>query len=172
MTRPPGHHAAGAAGFTLVETAVCVVLVGVMFVAALNTLGASKLGQRKLHDRQLGNLLADGLMAEALQYPYWDLAFKSGMGPAADEAATGDRSLYDDADDYAGWSASPPQHKDGTPIAGFDGWSRQADVAWVDPITLAPVGGESGVKRITVTVKHNGVTITTLVAYRSRIWDE
>lgn len=160
------------AGFSMVEVVVAIVIVGLMYVAAINTLGATRVGHYKIARQQRALLLAHGLMAEITQHPYWDRVNKAGLGPAADETVPGDRSLYDDVDDYNGWSMSPPEAKDGTPLVGYDDWRREVDIVWVDPSSLSEVGSESGVKRITVTVQERGVFVTELVAYRTLAWDE
>ena len=158
--------------FTLVEAVISAVVVGVMLVAALNTVGASRIGQQKTGDRTKGALLAQQLMTEILQQYYADPE-NGGFGLDGDEVGDGSRSLWDDVDDYDGWSASPPQRKDGTVIAEFDGWERSVSVAWVNPYNLqAAVGTDLGVKRITVTVTRDDVPIATQVAVRTSGWDE
>lgn len=156
----------------MVEVVVAIVIVGLMYVAAMNTLGATRVGHYKIARQQRALLLAHGLMAEITQQPYWDPVNQAGLGPAAEETVPGDRSLYDDVDDYTGWSAAPPETKDGTPLTGYDDWRRDVKVVWIDPSTLNEVGSESGVKRITVTVQERGVFVTELVAYRTLAWDE
>lgn len=111
-------------------------------------------------------------MAEILQQAYADPVFGIGsFGLAAAEAATGDRSLFDDVDDYNGWQAGPPQYRDGTVIPGTDGYERLVSVAWVNPDDLLGVSGsETGVKRILVTVEHQGRMIVSQSAYRTKLW--
>ena len=156
-------------GLTLVEMVISMVLVGVGLVAALNAVGASKLAQFKVSVRRQGHLLAPDLMTEILLQDYADpVDGLDSFGLSAAEAATGDRSLFDDVDDYDGWSASPPQHQDGTDFVGFDGWERSVAVAWVNPSDPSQLAGDSqGVKRIIVMVKHNGILAAELVALKT-----
>ncbi len=156
-------------GLTLVEMAVSVVLVGVMLVAALNTVGASKLGQRKLYGRRQGHQLAQDLMAEILQQDYADAAAgPDSFGVEGDEVGDGSRALWDDVDDYDGWSATPPQRKDGTVTADLDGWARAVSVEWVGATDISQiVGSNEGAKRVTVTVSHDDVPVAELVALRT-----
>lgn len=158
---------------TLIEVVISTVIVAVMLTSALQAVGAARLGLRKLNDRSVGMLLAQDLMAEILQEAYADPAYgsDSGIGPGSDEVATGNRSLYDDVDDYHGWQASPPQYKNGTPIAWATGCQRTVTVVWVDPDNPSvAVGSPSGAKRITVTVRKDGLDVATLVAIRTTAW--
>ncbi len=158
---------------TLIEVVISTVIVAVMLTSALQAVGAARLGLRKLNDRSVGMLLAQDLMAEILQQAYADSAYgpSSGIGPGSDEVVTGNRSLYDDVDDYHGWQASPPQYKNGTPIAWATGYQRAVTVVWVDPANpSATVGSPSGAKLITVTVRKDGLDVATLVAIRTTAW--
>lgn len=169
-------------GMTVVEAAISIVLVGVMLVASLNTVGASRLGQRKIHDRLTSHQLAQELMAEILQQDYAGGALLHqlrndvlidgklvtvSLGPEAGEN-TGDRSLFDDVDDYSGWSASPPQERDGTELSHLPDWKRQVLVQFVkyDDASIIRAKDE-GAKLITITVSHDDVPVTELVALRT-----
>lgn len=154
---------------TLAEMAVSVVLVGVMLVAALNVVGAAKHGERTTADRQRGLQLAEDLMAEILEQDYADSSDgPDSFGRSSDESSTGDRSLFDDVDDYAGWSAQPPQAKAGTVITYLPDWQRTVTVEWVDPSDPSTaVGTNLGVKRITVTAACDGIPMAELVALRT-----
>ena len=156
-------------GMNLVEVVVSIGIVGVMFAASVTTVGASKTMQKKIGDRGRGALLARQLMSEILEQDYADAAYgPDSFGLGADEAATGDRSLFDDVDDYHNWSASPPQQKDGTVMTDLSGWRRSVAVVWVKPSNLSQtVGTNKGVKRITVTVTRNDQVTASMVAVRA-----
>lgn len=150
-----------------------IVLVGVMLVAALNAAGASKLALSKLSDRGKGMLLAQEIMTEILALQYEDPALGSGsFGRTGAKNAPGDRSLYDDVDDYDDWSASPPQDKDGVPLGDTDGYTREVSVDWVLSNDLKQTSvSASGIKRIWVFVSHaDGVRIS-LYALRTVMWE-
>lgn len=164
---------------TLVEMVTSIVLVGVMLVAAVNTVGASKLGQRKQYDRRQGYALARLLLAEIRQLPYADplqldylrtrifadgLTANYWLGPELDELI-GLRRAFDDIDDYNGWTDSPPQARDGTAMTELSGWSRSVTVVFLsaaDRKTI--VTQDEGVKRISVSVAHSGAAVVELVA--------
>ncbi len=159
-------------GFTMAEAVLSVFIMGVVLVAALSTVGGAGRARQKMADRARGVPLAQDLMSEILQQAYEDPDSAPGsFGTGIDEAAAGNRSLYDDVDDYNGWSASPPETKNGTAIQGFDRWRRSVTVEWVDAgdLTQAP-GFNTDVKQITVTVAHKGVPVASLVAVRTNAW--
>ena len=157
-------------GLTLAEAVVSMLIVSVMLVAALNTVGASRKMQKKTVDRSRGFLLAENLMSEILRQAYEapDLAPGSFGLEGVAEVGDGSRSLWDDVDDYDGWSAAPPERKDGTEISGFDGWTRSVEVRWVSPedISLGLLT-DTGVKRVVVTVTDGATVVVSLVAIRT-----
>lgn len=153
--------------FTMVEAVFCVVLVSGLLVVSLDTLGASKMAQRNLGDRALGQLLASSLMSEIMNQSYQDPNETPIIGPESSENPTL-RSNFDDVDDYSGWSATPPQNRDGTSIPGLSGWRQSVTVDFVDQanLTIPSVSG-TGVKRVTVTITHNNVVVATLVGVKT-----
>lgn len=154
--------------FSLVESIVCVVLVGGLLVAALYAVGDATIAQARTTDRARGSLLAHELMAEILARPYEDPQGEPAPGREADETAT-NRSDFDDVDDYHTWDASPPQQRDGTVLADLTGWRRTVAVRFAqrgDPSVQAFTN--TGVKRVTVTASLNGVPMATLAAVRTR----
>ena len=157
-------------GFTLVEATISVFIVGVMFVAALSTVGATRLGEYKLGERCRALPLAQDLLAEILQQSYEDPNGSAVFGTEPGEG-TASRTDFDDVDDYHSWSASPPQNKDGTNMSDLSGWQRNVQVSWADPTDLSQtVGNDQGVKRIAVTVKHDDVPVISLSAFRTSAW--
>ena len=159
-----------APAFTLVEVMMSVIIVGVMFAAALNTVGSARVGEYKIVGRNRGLLLAQDLMAEILQQAYDDPNGSVVFGAESGEG-TSNRTDFDDVDDYHAWSKSPPQRKDGTVIPNLDGWERSVAVVWVNPDDLSQtVGSDQGAKRMTVTVTHNGVPAAALFAFRTSAW--
>ena len=157
----------GAAGFTLVEAVVALLIVGTMLVAALTTVGASRLSQLKTSQQSRGQQLAADLMAEIIRAEYEDPSQIPQFGTEPGETGSG-RDLFDDVDDYNGWSASPPEYEDGTAIPGLTGWERSVAVAWVDPTDPNLVqGSETGAKRIIVTVSWNDIPAGSVTAVRT-----
>lgn len=168
-----GHEAARRrAAYTLLEVVISSAIISVMLVAALQAVAASRVSMRRLGDHSRGALLAQDLMTEILAQSYCDGAFGLGsFGINATEAAAGNRSLYDDVDDYDDWVASPPEYQDGTPIPETTGFERRVRVDWVQPDDLSQTSGsETGIKRIIVTVSLDGEVVARLTAIRTMSW--
>ncbi len=157
--------------FTLVETAVSILIVSVMLAAVLNTVAAAGRGEALLAERARGLLLAQALLGEVLAQYYADPAYGPGSWGIGGDELTGNRSLFDDVDDYDGWTASPPQNKDGTTVPESTGYEQVVDVEWVDPNDLlTPVDAETGVKWIEVVINCQGRRVARLSAWRTQSW--
>lgn len=152
---------------SMIEAVISIAIVGVMMVAALNTVAASKLGQRKTGHRGKGALLAQQLMSEILRQSYEEPDDTPEFGRESSESG-GDRADYDDVDDYDGWTSSPPEDKDGTEIPDLNGWQRSVEVDWVALNDLnTPIGVDQSIKRIIVTVSRDGVPLASLTTVRT-----
>ena len=163
-----GVHGSGA--FSIVEAVISIALVSGVLVAALNTVGASFAAQRGVGDRARGQLLANGLMTEILATAYEDPNETIAFGLEVSESVATNRTLCDDVDDYRNIVDSPLRLKDGTAIQGFTGWSRSVVVLRVSTSDLnTPAAGETGAKKIIVTVKHGQVPVATLVGIKTKV---
>lgn len=157
----------GRAALSLVETLLSVVLVGGLIAVSLNLVGASAVGNQKSGDRSRGQLLAEALASEILMQAYANPDGAPLWGLEVGES-NASRTTFDDVDDYDGWTESPPTLRDGTVLADFGGWSRSVAVAWVDADNLnQPILLDEGVKRVTITVRHNGVPAATRTVIRT-----
>lgn len=159
--------------FSMVEVVISTLIVSLMLVAALDAVGSARTGLNRISHRTRGMLLAQDLMSEILQQAYCDPSWGLGsLGPGADETAAGNRSLYDDVDDYDGWkSVGRPEYKDGTPIDWATGYTREVTVAWITAGNVGVVdAAETGIKRITVVVRYNSQTVAELTAIRTTGW--
>lgn len=139
-------------GFTLVEVVISILVVGIMLVAALNTVGGVFRNYAIAQERQQAYTLTSQLMAEILQARYEDPNDPPAFGLETGESTT-PRTGYDDVDDFDGWSVSPPQARDGSIMPNSEGWTRVVRVRWVD--TLDPtteLSSETGLKKIEVEV--------------------
>ena len=169
---PPTGVPARRRGFTLVEAVISVLIVGTMLVAALSAVGAGRKAQSSAGQTSRGLALAESMMAEILQRPYQDPDAPGALGAEAGEA-TATRLDFDDVDDYAGWSASPPTNRDGSPIPWAQGYTRRVAVEWVqvaDPQAVS--AAETGLKRIKVVVEHKDRPVAELIAFRTSQWQD
>jgi MSHA pilin protein MshD len=164
-------------GFTLIETVIVIVLLGVMMagMTALFVENVKRSHQPYLRQRALA--VADAFMDEILR-KRWDdntplgggcVNTGSGTCPAGPVAAgigteEGTRSNYDDIDDYDAISnQSPPQDSAGGAMTGYGGFSVSVTVdqpgAW-NGVAAADV------KRIRVQVTSSSGESLSLSAYR------
>ena len=154
---------------SLVEIVVSSMLVSIVVVGSLSLLGASVRTRSIAAGLLDGPALAESLLAEIMASAYDDpeepdqpLGINTG-----DVAAR--RDLFDDVDDFDGWSSEPPQTRDGTELTGHVGWTRAATVQWASPDTGNVVtASDTGLKRITITVTAPDGRVTTRHGMRSR----
>lgn len=159
-------------GFSLAESMVSVTLVGVLMVTSLQTMVSAKRRERDTAERLAGQQIAAAMMSEILLQAFKEpqASPPSVFGPESGES-NGNRSLFDDVDDFHGWADSPPVDRSGNTIPGLTGWTRNVVVQDVDAETLAPtLATNSGLKRITVTVSRAGITLGTVVGFRGAGW--
>ena len=154
-------------GLSLIEVVASTLIVGLMAVAALNSLGAATRSSNSIGNRAVALGLADELMSEILQTAYSDPNGSAVFGPEGAESA-GPRSAFDDVDDYNGWSKSPPQYRDGSTMLDRTDWRHRVEVARVltsDPTQTA--GTDQGAKQIRVVVEYRNEVLAELVAVRT-----
>jgi prepilin-type N-terminal cleavage/methylation domain-containing protein len=158
--------------FSLVEVVVATLIVGVMMVAAMNSLGAFIRGQQRMANQSRGWHLAQELASEILACLYEEPDETPQFGRESGESA-GVRTAYDDIDDYHGWTESPPEARDGTPVAELVAWSRSVSV---ERVSLAnpnlTVATDQGLKRITISVSFQNEIVAQLTALRAKAWQE
>ncbi|GBE14902.1 hypothetical protein BMS3Abin14_00955 [bacterium BMS3Abin14] len=132
------------AGFTLVEMVLSLAILAVA-IPVLASLFAGGLRQPQWAREQTRALfLAQGLMEEIVTHK-WDEAatppghtnVPSAIGLDAGEAA-GDRSTWDDIDDYDGLTDNPMHDAVGTTLTGFAGFWSQTRVDYVASDQAAP----------------------------------
>lgn len=153
--------------FSIVETVFSVLLVGGVLVAAFNSAGAASVGRQHADRHARGQLLAESLMTEIFAQAYQDEDKLATLGLETGEGGA-NRTTFDDVDDYRNYTDSPPTLRDGTPIDGFSNWSRTVSVVRSTPSSPNTIPtSESGLKRIKVTVKCNGVLVATLVGLKT-----
>jgi hypothetical protein len=153
--------------FTLVEAAVCTIIVASMLVAALRATALSGVYQYRMSERATARFLTDAMVTDIIKLNYKDPGSAPLFGQESTESAAS-KSNYNDVDDFNGWTESPPQYSDGTATPGLTGWQRHVTVQWVNSSNINQISlVETGAKRITITVSHNSVPILTRTVLRT-----
>ena len=129
--RPPRRRCGSKRGFSHVEVLVSTLIVGGMMVTGMNLLGAVVKSRTLTSNRARGALYAHEMICEVASRDYLDDDSPT-FGPE-DGESTGTRWLFDDADDYHGWTETPLRGWNLSVIANTTGWQRTVSVAWVDP---------------------------------------
>ncbi len=157
------------AGLSVIEVVISTLLVGLVLVGSMRCLGGALRGQSSTSDSARALLLAQQLSAEIINEAYQDEGTPV-FGPETGEV-TGDRSLFDDVDDYHLWTAAPPEGRDGTALPNLPGWQRDVTVEYVNPANPGtPEVSDLGVKRITVSIRLNGNLLVQQVVLRSDMY--
>ena len=157
-------------GTTLIECVTATLIVGVLLVTALNSAGSSMRMTQGIDDRGRAQRLAGDLMNEIHLEAYQEPDGSVSLGPDPGET-TGNRSLFDDVDDYHNWTSSPPTDASGNTLAGFTGWTQSVVITWADATTLGTTAStNTGLKKITVTISKSGTTLASIAGYRSIAW--
>ncbi len=154
----------GPTGFTIVEAAVSVAIVGVLLVASTGTFAGVARSRRAQVERRQAYMLAEQLMSEVLQQYFQAAGTGTAFGPAAGQT----RATFADVDQYNGYVASPPTDQSGAALAGYAGWTYAVAVAYVDPATLSVTATATTLKQATVTVTAPSAKQYRLVAVRSQ----
>ncbi len=154
-------------GLSLIEVVASTMIVGLMAVAALNSLGAATRSSESIGNRAVALGLADELMAEIMQAAYEDPSQTPSFGRESGEAAS-PRSGFDDVDDYEGWNQSPPLYRDGTTMPDRALWRHRVLVQRVAPNNPTLVSGtDQGAKRIRVTIEFRDEVLAEQFAVRT-----
>lgn len=164
---PPVRRQTTRPAFTQIEVALSAAIAGIVLSAALGLSGHATRSQVASKDLLQARLVASGLMAEILELPFKDPQGGTTFGPESGETSSpARRTLFDDVDDYHGWSSSA-QTKTGTAILDASGLTTTVRVTTADPDQLADgVTGtaSSNVKRIVVTVNRGSATLASFTA--------
>lgn len=165
------------AGFTLVETVIVIVLVGVMMAGMTSLFMNNVSNSHRPYLRQKALAVTNAFMDEILR-KQWNEATPLGGGcvnTASGSCVTGpaviaigtdgeSRATYDDIDDYHGLSQSPPQDSSGTDMPGYAGYT--VNVSVVQPGANWNAVPTADVRLITVSVTSSSNETLSVSAYR------
>jgi MSHA pilin protein MshD len=158
-------------GITMAETIVSTLLVGMVLVGTIQLVAPIVRSGSVMSDKLVASNMARELSEEVgaklfMSPSSGDVEF---AGPESGET----RATYDDIDDYHGLNNSPPQMSNGTVMTHLGGWARVVKVAHV---SLNDPNAESvtytGLKRVTVSVTKDGVTLATDVTIHAHAADQ
>lgn len=156
-------------GFTLVEAAISTIIVAVMISAAISIVGGAARGATREREWRRGQVLAEALMAEVLAAAFADPQGGSTFGIDPGEKA-GDRSTFDDIDDFDDYTDSEALDVAGNKVPWSDGWARKVvveNVAIDNPTKVEDDSIRTGLRRITVSIVSPAGATRTLVALKS-----
>lgn len=162
-------------GLTMMEVVISTVLVALTLTGALQAAAGVAQRRERAADRAVASALVDEVIAAATFLPFMDPDAETldPISPGASEDGVSRWGAFDDVDDWHGWSASPPQHIDGTPRTGFEGWTRSVTVEFVDPAAPDVVSkAPTRVKRLTVTASRGGAVRATATMLRTAGFSE
>ena len=148
--------------FTIVEAIVSSVVMAVMLIASVQSITTIAKSRGSLLIERQAVLLCKDMITEVMQC-YYTLPAGS-----VDGASRGSWLVIND---YNGYTELPPSTITGTPITGYDGWTRTVLVELVNPADPngAAVVTDMGLKRLTVTVTSPSGRGASLVGLRSSI---
>ena len=162
-------------GFTLIEIVLAIFIIGVALVTLLSMFSLGLKGDVFAREMTVATNLAQEIMEEIKSKEFEEPEDTVEFGPETPEPAVttaNDRTLYDDVDDYNGWSRNPPEDVDGNPLSDFSVFTRSVVVVYVendnydDPVEEGDANYPTNSKRITVTVSKGGndlIELTTVV---------
>ncbi len=149
-------------GMTLIETVLAMVVLGMLLGSVAQGVALSIRMQRSTAERVRGEILATDLLELIIALPYGEPDGSVTIGVDAGESPA-DRATFDDIDDFHGWVETTPLRADGLPRSDLHGWERSVSVVWGTlGNTQAAAIGETGLKKVSVTVTHLGKKVATV----------
>lgn len=144
-------------GFTLIETAITVVVVGVGVVSMMALIGAGTRSNSAAAQLTTAIQLANTIRDLSLGLAFVDPLTPAHFGPDTGETL----ATYNDVNDLDGAVFNPPVDARRQRMGGLEGWSQHITVQSVNPdrLTQALANGSSGMNRLTVDVRFNGESV-------------
>ena len=144
------------AGFTLIDTAMATILVGVGVASLMSAIAASTRVNNEAKRLTTASFLLQEVREMTADLPFEDPDEDEIWGP--EEVAPAN---YDDLIDYLQIEFSPPVAADGTVLNQLTRWSQSIRVISVDEnnVRIATAPGSTGMVRLEATISLNGVTV-------------
>jgi type II secretory pathway pseudopilin PulG len=154
--------------FTIAETALATLIVGLLVVGSLKSLSASFQTHKFSENRVRALLLAEQLLIELSSLSWFDPNKPSSATTIGKD--TGDtttvtrRDQLDDMDDYHNWSEQP-RSRSGVALTGTSTMTRTVtveNISATDPTVEVAGNVNTGIRRLTVIVTENGTELARL----------
>ena len=154
--------------FTIAETALATLVVGLLVVGSLKSLSASFQTHKFSENRVRALFLAEQLLIELSSLSWFDPNKPSSATTigkdTGDTATVTRRDQLDDMDDFHNWSEQP-KSRSGIALTGASALTRTVtveNISATDP-TVAVAGNiNTGIRRITIIVRENGTELARL----------
>jgi type II secretory pathway pseudopilin PulG len=150
-------------GFTLLETGLTTIIIGMGVVAITELLTKGTVSQIEANDLTIAVNLANSIHELTYNLKFTDPSNINNPSPHWGPETGETLATYNDNDDFDGQTFSPPIDARRNVLSNFTGWSQTITVQNVDPnkITLVVPNATTQMERITVTIQHNGKTLYT-----------
>jgi hypothetical protein len=151
------------AGFTLIDTALATIIVGLGVVSLCDLMAKGTVSNINAAQLTTGANLARNIREMSLELAFQDPNTPSQWGLDSGETA-GNPSSWNDINDLDALTISPPIDSQRNTISTLSGWSQSIVVHSVDQNHLSSdvPDGSSPAVRVTVTIAHDGAPVTTL----------
>ena len=146
-------------GFTLMETALAMVIIGLAVASMLRLLATGTGSNIAGNELTVAVNLANNIHEIAI-----GLAFTDPNSPTSTSTKESNLAAYNDIWDLNGTSLNPPVDCSGSPISSYTTWTQKVTVQTVDPNNLQSVRPNDPTvptARITVVVLHSGTPVYT-----------
>ena len=129
-------------GLSLLEVVISLILVSTIMLVSI-TASANLLRSRVESLQSVdGHELAFQMLDEVTSVAFEDADSDRVFGRESSETST-TRSDFDDVDDYHGYTVSPPTHRSGAAIAGWESWSVSIAVSRAQAVSAGIVASNS-----------------------------
>jgi len=142
-------------GFTLIEAAIAVMVVGLGIVSLVHAMGAGTRVNATGRDITTATFLAQEVREWTLGLPFSDPDPGDADNPPGPDGSD-PHMFVDDLDDLMSTTFSPPRDGQGYVIDGMDDWSQLIGMGWRDPdsLTTTVPAGTSDVVNVIVLICH------------------
>ena len=160
-------------GISMAETIVATLIIGFVLVASLQIVGPMVRSSSVHADRLVAAQLAAEITQEIGTKRFTDPQDNTPDALGADSGErVANRLDFDDVDDFANWSSSPPKLSTNQSNTFLTGWTRSVKVVHVQLVdAITESATNTGLKRVTVTVSKNGVQLAQTISLQAQITD-